>query len=272
MSHADGNQSEPIVVDKGIFDLFPGLSKQEIIDRAVHIRKIAAEKEPPHRCIEGLFFLKESFYNNNFNDEAFPKEKLSQLRIFEVGPCFGVALRKLVSNGAALHNVFGVDASETFVRLGYEFFDDKATFGDRIRVLNVLDDNFFKIVGDWCGTQPFDVVLANLVFHCLPDDNDVLAERCYQLLKPGGVLIGKTAALTGDSEATYIFGKNCPNAILHTETSFEKLLKSHGFQTVKLSSQTSTMGQEDIQWMCRNFNFHLDEQRAPMLLNFLAIK
>ncbi|GJD08523.1 hypothetical protein Gasu2_28200 [Galdieria sulphuraria] len=263
---------QEIQVDEPLYQLFPGMTKQEIVNRALLIRKEAMEKESPHRCVEGLFFLKETLYKNSFNSEAFPKDKLPTLRIFEVGSCFGVALRKLVLDGASRDNIFGVDVSDTFVRLGYQFFDDKASFGDRIRVLNVLADNFFDVVHSWAGPEPFDVVIANLVFHCLPDHNDVLAERAYKLLKPGGVLIGQTAAHANDMNEQFVFGTSPRKAVLHSESSFNNLLKSHGFQTVKVNLNDHPMEEEDIQWMSRHFAFDKNEASGLSLMSFIARK
>ncbi|GJQ12823.1 hypothetical protein GpartN1_g4614.t1 [Galdieria partita] len=263
---------QEIEVDKPLYQLFPGMTKQEIVNRALMIRKEAMEKESPHRCVEGLFFLKETLYRNSFNAEAFPKDSLPNLRIFEVGSCFGVALRKLLLDGASRSNIFGIDVSDTFVRLGYQFFDDKASFGDRIRVLNVLADNFFDVVREWAGPEPFDVVIANLVFHCLPDHNDVLAERAYSLLKPGGVLIGQTAAYSKDTDEPFVFGMGPRKAVLHSENSFKKLIRSHGFQTVKVNFNDHPMEKEDIQWMSRHYAFDEKETNGLSLMSFIAMK
>lgn len=216
--------------------------------------------------------MKETLYRNSFNSEAFSRDKLSNLRIFEVGSCFGVALRKLVLDGASLSNVFGVDVSETFVRLGYQFFDDKATFGNRIRVLNVLADNFFDVVKSWAGPEPFDVVIANLVFHCLPDHNEVLAERASQLLKPGGVLIGQTAAYGKDTDERFVFGIGSRKAVLHTERSFKNLLLSHGFRSVKVNFTDHPLQEEDIQWMSIHYAFDSNEVNNLSLMSFIATK
>lgn len=216
--------------------------------------------------------MKETLYRNSFNSEAFPKDKLPNLRIFEVGSCFGVALRKLVLDGASRSNVFGCDVSETFVSLGYKFFDDKSTFGDRIRLLSVLADNFHDTVRLWAGPEPFDVVIANLVFHCLPDHNEVLAKRAFELLKPGGVLIGQTAAYSKDTDETFVFGVGSRKAVLHSERSFKNLLQSQGFRTVKVNFSDHPMEKEDIEWMSRHYAFNASDTNGLSLMSFIATK
>jgi len=46
-------QMEPVLqeiqVDEPLFQLFPGMTKQEIVNRALMVRKEAMEKESPHR-------------------------------------------------------------------------------------------------------------------------------------------------------------------------------------------------------------------------------
>jgi 2-polyprenyl-3-methyl-5-hydroxy-6-metoxy-1,4-benzoquinol methylase len=46
---------------------------------------------------------------------------------------------------------------------------------------------------------PYDMVLALNVLHLVPDLSTTL-QRCYELLKPGGVLVASTACITGGWE------------------------------------------------------------------------
>jgi len=265
-------KEENVYINPKILELFPHMSEKQVLERAYRVRQEAIDKEISFRCIEGLIFLREGLYRNPFFEEAFRQEDKKHLKVLEIGAGFGLALRCLVKDGVSRDNVYGVDISETFLELGFHFMDDKAQFGDRLRVMDALADNFVEEMEAWVGeTQPFDVIVANLVLHILPGNNEKFVQHVSRLLRPGGAFLGQTFAAEDSFEEAYEFGIQ-RRAVMHSPVSISSMLARHNIHPVHVDTKSRLIDEEDFKWIETEFGVDMRSGKPKSLMCFVGFR
>ncbi|EME28565.1 hypothetical protein Gasu2_28190 [Galdieria sulphuraria] len=263
---------ENISINPKILELFPGASEKQVLERAFRVRQEAIEKEISFRCIEGLIFLREGLYSNTFFEEAFRKENMKNLRVLEIGTGFGLSLRCLAKEGISVENIYGVDISEIFLELGFHFMDDKAKFGDRFRVMDALEENFVEEIEAWAGTdRPFDVIVANLVLHILPGNNEKFVQHVSRLLRPGGAFLGQTFGVEDYFEEAYEFGIQ-RKAVMHSPVSLSSLFNRHGLDPVHVDTKGREIDKDDFKWIEATFGVDMRPGKPKSLMSFIGFR
>ncbi|GJQ12822.1 hypothetical protein GpartN1_g4613.t1 [Galdieria partita] len=263
---------ENVSIDPKILEIFPGLSETQVLERAFRVRKEAIEKEISFRCIEGLIFLREGLYSNTFFQEAFRKENMKNLKVLEIGTGLGLSLRCLVKDGLSIDNVYGVDISDTFLELGFRLMDDKVKFGEKFRAMDALAENFVEEIESWAGTKrPFDVIVANLVLHILPGNNDKFVRHVSRLLRPGGAFLGQTFGAEDSFEEAYEFGVQ-RKAVMHSPVSLVSLFNRHGLDPVHVDTKGRAIDKEDFKWIEESFGVDMRQGKPKSLMSFIGFR
>lgn len=197
---------------------------------------------------------------------------MKKLKVLEIGTGFGLSLRCLVKDGIPRENAYGVDISESFLELGFQFMDDKAKFGDRFRVMDALAENFVEQVEDWVGEErPFDVIVANLVLHILPGNNEKFVRHVSRLLRPGGVFLGQTFGVEDSFEEAFEFGVQ-HRAVMHSPVSISCLFKRHGLDPTQVDTEGRIIDEEDFQWIEETFGVDMRGSKPKSLMSFIGFR
>jgi len=137
-------------------------------------------------------------------------------------------LRKAKHDGAPDASLYGAELESQFVDLGYRLFLDRDTFGAKLLVANIFDDQGPLI--EELGSQ-MSIVHIGLFLHLFNwEEQRKICEQIVKLLKPerGVLVLGQQLGSTEPKDVP--FGEN-KKVFRHDVKSFEKLWKEVGERT-----------------------------------------
>ncbi|KAL7275047.1 hypothetical protein RUND412_002041 [Rhizina undulata] len=202
-----------------LFTEYAGIPEDEVIP---HINKFRVEawKIYPYPCIGGFRFLKPSLATSPHYPRILSRLQSSQsAKLLDLGCCFGFDLRQAIFDGAPPHTLIGSDLQGEFLELGYDMFLDREKLKDS--GIQFIPADIFDDASPLFGLEgTIDVVHAGSFLHLFGWDGQVnAAKRIARLLKPGGILIGRSAANLNPTLIKHKAGE----MFLHNSESFEKM-------------------------------------------------
>jgi len=220
-------------IDPQVVPLFRGLSLEQVYEKGREIQRKALEREFNYRCVEGFYFLRTGLRKNPLFELVQQAKDLKECCVLEIGCAFGVDGRDLVlMQGVKPENYLGVDVSSAFIELGFELFEDKEKMENLFVVKNVADEDFCSFVKS--KLKRVDIVVATLVLHVIPKENQDFVRKVYQLVEPyQGIFIGETMGIDLPDEQPFYFERHGSPRICHTSRSLTKMLKEAGFKKVE---------------------------------------
>jgi hypothetical protein len=146
-------------------------------------------------------------------------------RFLDVGTCFGQDLRKLVSEGVPIDNIYSLEKEQGFLDASFDFFGDRDRPPAHFILGNLLDKNSPDIQA-LEGTV--DIIHISMVLHIWDWEGQIqVCQRLIKLLKPekGVLIVGR---LVGRLEPCVWLGPHGRSMYKHNPDSFEKLWKELG--------------------------------------------
>lgn len=118
--------------------------------------------------------------------------------LIDIGTCLGQDLRKLVLDGAASSQLFGVDKIGQFEELGFNFFRDNNNFANVFAEADILSEDegsaLLQTIGTW------DIVTSSMFLHAFDWRTQVaIVKKMMTLAKGKGSWI--VGLFAGDVES-----------------------------------------------------------------------
>lgn len=144
----------------------------------------------------------------------------------EITLCFPKYVKELVA----------VDPSEESIEMFREKLDTVCSFGNvRAEALDILDDDS-KVAVDFKANNRFDVIVASMAFHHVPDVPKAI-KTLYNLLEEGGILVVADLERNGNSINFHPAGKK--SHVYHiggfAQEQMKQWLSEAGFKDLRLS-------------------------------------
>ncbi|EME27214.1 hypothetical protein Gasu2_19130 [Galdieria sulphuraria] len=251
-------------IDYEVLQLFPNFTKEDIIQKAREIREKSLSTDF-YCCIDGLHFLKFGLKHNPFYGEVFQEGKLSELRILDIGCCFGVDIRGLILDGADINNVFGIDLSDSLISLGFELFGDAERLKGHFIEADATSKDFVNTVSEKTGGK-FDLIILQLVLHTVADSGALLIQNVFRLLNTGGKLIGCTLGTEEDLDEELKVGVGRRRRFIHSERTLSRLFSSCGFTNITVKFCKWNPQKWSVGWIENNFSFSLKNECLGFLI------
>lgn len=149
----------------------------------------------PYPCI-GLFkFLNFSIHLSPIYPEILNRIRAGQT-LLDLGCCLGQDLRKLAFDAGTSSNLIGADIEASFLQLGYELFQDRASLQAHFVTGSIFDEDFLAT-----RKGSIDIIYLGSFLHLFNlAKQRVIVSRLEELLVPraGSVVFGRhIAALEG---------------------------------------------------------------------------
>ncbi|ORX92606.1 S-adenosyl-L-methionine-dependent methyltransferase [Basidiobolus meristosporus CBS 931.73] len=153
-------------------------------------------------------------------------KKREDLKLLDLGCCFGADLRKLSLDGFPAGNLTGLDISTDFLELGYELFKDKDTSPTKFISADILSDDWpTKVAG-----LEFDIIYLGSFLHLFSQSQqEKILERVSHLLKPNGILFGRNLGSGEKEPICYMSERLKGERFFYTPQLLTETLKSLGF-------------------------------------------
>ncbi|KAK9720078.1 hypothetical protein K7432_004371 [Basidiobolus ranarum] len=159
-------------------------------------------------------------------------KKRKDLKVLDLGCCFGADLRKLIIDGFPGNNLVGLDISSEFIELGYDLFKDRDG-PMKFIVADILSEEWSDKVAD----LEFDVIYLGSFLHLFTrEEQDKILSRVCQLLKPNGVLFGRNLGSTSMDAPSFHSEHLDKDMFLPTADMFTKSLSDLGFGDVDVTA------------------------------------
>jgi len=202
-----------------------------------------------YRCIrEGRFAESRMAQHPRYLKDISGNNQLSNLKIIDIGCCFGSDIRRLLVDGADLNNLTGLDQFQDYWNQGLELFDDlehktELSKAKTFISASILRDDFYDNLQAHLGYDPkesYDIVYMGSVLHLLQESEVHTAIRVASgLLRKGGVYFGGTvgsipagiARREGELSPSEKEDQNVLRYLNSPETLTETM-KSNGFQDI----------------------------------------
>ena len=215
--------------------------KFEIVKQTVLFRDKAL-KSFEYGCIRGARFIHPPIITHpKWKTEIKPVLSSSDagVNILDIGCCFGTDVRYCINLGCDPRQVLGVDISNDFIELGFDYFGDRKTLENRFIVMNVLENDGKKFIDaalKMNDNKLFDIIQIAAVYHLLTErEGEVMMKLAVSLVnKSNGIIFG--TALGCKTEGPSYRKEKL--RYLHSEQSFEKLMGKFGnFEDISIDSK-----------------------------------
>ena len=178
--------------NKNIFEMIK--KANDFRDKALNVYE--------YRCIKySMFIMPRMNRTSRFKTDITPKLLSSKkTSILDIGCCFGTDLRYCLFVGCHKEQILGVDISQDFINLGFEFFNDKHQLNDRFITMNVLDENgknFIDLALKLNNNKKFDVIHIGNIYHLLTENDCKLLTKIASslLVDKNGIIFGGTVGV-----------------------------------------------------------------------------
>ena len=221
------------------------ITDEEILALVNQAHNTAIARAHPYRCIkEYQFCYPRVMLHPHYSQLVQHNSKVGEVRVLDVGSCMGSDLRQMILHGVKPEHALGLELEQDLIDLGLDvLYKDRPVLQSSFTTQNVLADDFMS------NTQlaafhsaGVDLVYCGSVYHLLDEaPTHTLSKHIYKLLKPGGVLFGRTVGSLHDTRPT-LADWNGRQRFLHSADTFKRMLLQYGFVDVEFVATESDMG------------------------------
>jgi SAM-dependent methyltransferase len=236
----------------------------ETIDYIVSIWKKVKEEHHTYRCVQSLAFLAPKIQQfNDYNRLINLSKSNAQIKVADVGCCFGQDIRRLILDGIPPASIYAIDVTGGYWDAGLEIYRDTSSLSLARHSINEVHTLFCDLtspdVSDTVTTellnQSFDCLILKNVFHVLSlAQSETLVRRMNCMLKPGGFIMGiclgaqqeKDWARTPDGSYAYAVIYIVPILIiyagsdvryLHSKKTLTSMFTRLGFRVISIEAR-----------------------------------
>ena len=221
------------------------VSDQEILTLVNQAHDTAIAHKHAYRCIrEYQFCYPRVMLHPHYQQLIQHNAKVAEVRVLDVGSCMGTDLRQMLLHGVKPEHALGLELNQDLIDIGLDvLYNDRSILQSSFATQDVLADDFLSNSQlSTFHTDGIDVIYCGSVYHLLEETpTHVLSKHLYQLLKPGGVLFGRTVGSL-DATQPVVGGWNGLARFLHSADTFKRMLLQYGFVDVEFVPTASDMG------------------------------
>ena len=174
-----------------------------------------------------------------------PPDGVGSLRVLDVGSCMGSDLRQMLLHGVQPGNALGLEREQALIDIGLDvLYRDRPALQHSFTSQDVLAADFLTSNSQLAAFHEagIDVIYCGSVYHLLDEeDSRTLSRHLYQLLKPGGVLFGRTVGSLDETKAVTADWHGRPR-FLHSAGTFTAMMLQYGFVDATFEPTASDMG------------------------------
>ncbi|KAJ3274297.1 hypothetical protein HDV01_003141 [Terramyces sp. JEL0728] len=216
--------------DVSFLKSYCGIDEQEATKRIMDTIEFIEKSHHVYKCIQMGMFGRSTIHLHPKYNSISSKFTDPNLKLLELGCCFGTDARKMITDGLNPSSITVSDLTNIYWETGRSLL-----FKDNLTVKSVFAD---FAVGSPVGLEPgFNAISAQLILHVLSKEQcEYFLSNCFKYLAKGGVLFGtcvgsaKEPIVWGKTPTKGLEGRQETERFLHNKDSLTDLLKSFGFE------------------------------------------
>ena len=222
------------------------IADDEILSVVNQAHNAAIAKAHPYRCIkEYQFCYPRVMLHPHYQQLIQHNAKVGEVRVLDVGSCMGSDLRQMILHGVKPEHALGLELEQDLIDIGLDvLYKDRSLLQQSFTTQNVLDDHFLSSNSQLAAfhSAGIDLAYCGSVYHLLEEaPTHTLSQHLYKLLKPGGVLFGRTVGSLDDTRPVNA-DWNGRSRFLHSADTFKKMLLQYGFVSVDFVPTQTDVG------------------------------